>query len=1055
MRRHILLYLFVVILLVLSSFASALITRDDEDLVFLYEFDEASSPIMDLKDNSHPNIQLTCPSNAVYQDTPIDSITSFSINFSNGGFCSNTSATAISLINSLNSNNWTFLISVHQKSDATEDVFFATNSASNGLSFRMNNDAGGAIHVYIDNSAIPLVVSANWRDTNALIVVYANATSDRVFVLNGTEALNDGGSNGLLNTVTGISFGAHPDSTLQIPADSKIGFGAMFNRTLTTTEIQSIIDNGIPIEGLTTPTYQLPTPTDNARNNTNQTINCTTTDTTTNLRFYLNVSLAGGDLDMPYLFNVTATGEGHRTFATNFSDGVYTYDCFVQNITNGVFSSDVSRTLTIDTVSPTITLNPNNAFNTSNISSHNQYLNFMFLNITFNDETGLFATLINVTQGTISYFNNTNTTLNNALSHNFTRNVSTVSWPDGVFDIEITVSDGSTVFSIEDYGISQFISRITFDTEEGNRVDIIGSGAISTDYEKNKDRYEFGFNYLTAETTRKFTVNCDNELFYMNNPKKEGHFVCWNSEEKTGNWIDFEGIGKDYTVKKVNDKEYDITFINLPSSKQVWIKSIGGLNVVTENYQWFKGSTTNTFLAAATSDSKQDFSLNISSDFDLIKNITASFSYNNTLKSVTKTNLISSILFNLSFNVPSVNQTLNFSWDLNVTQRNDNKYSFFLNSSQQLVTSQVNLSIFDEENQTLITEDLIIFFSGPTSVQTNTSSGTLSVGNLDLGEYFIQAESTNYPRRGLFFTVTNASAKVGLYLVNDRAGNDFIDYIIQDDGRNRLDNVRLTFQKSINNSFVTVAQIETDFAGQARIFQDQQNEYRIVLFLAGFATQTIDLIPLLTQYTITLATLTEQIFQTTYEGIRYTISPAARVLNASGLFRDISFTVFDGTSSLEFFGLQIINHSYTCIPANCLTNITGSPAGGTATVQINLSEAGSFDTFYFFKRNGFPLQFINGQRGSVRLLIGDRLADNFATIGVNLGTPVMRSIFATILITVLVVLASQMGVIGLGLMLVISFGTIFFMLLGFIPRMVAMITLFFGVAIFFVLGREQ
>ena len=711
--------------------------------------------------------------------------------------------------------------------------------------------------------------------------------------------------------------------------------------------------------------------------------------------------------------------------------------------------------MVIDTVTPTITINPNNAFNTSNLSSHIQYLNFMFLNITFEDETNLFGALINVTKDGVTFFNYTNITLNNTLSHNFTRNLITTSWPDGVFDIEVTVADGSTAFAIEDYDISKFISRITFDTAEGNKVNIIGSGSISTEYTKKKDRYEFGFNYLTSKKERKFTVRCDNELFYMNNPNKKGHFVCWNSAEKNGNWIDFEGIGDDYSVKKINDKEYEITFNNLPLSKKVSIKSIGGLNKVTENFQWFKGSTTNTFSAMATSGSEQEFKINVSLDFDLVKNVTAKFSYNDTSRTVTRTDSAASILFESTFTVPDVNQTLTLSWFLNVTQRNDNTYSFSVNSTQQLVSPQVNLTILDEENQSAITEDLTIFFTGPTNVQTNTSSGTLSVGNLELGEYFIQAEGANYPRRGVFFTVTNASANLNLYLVVDETGNDFIDYIIQDDGRNRLNNVRMTFQMNINNSFVTVAQVETDFAGQARIFQDQQNEYRIVLSLAGFQTQTIDLRPLLTTYTITLSTFPEQIFDTTYEGIRYTISPAARILNASGLFRDMSFTIFDGTSSLEFFGLQIINHSYTCIPADCTTNITGSPAGGTATVQINLSEEGSFDTLYFFKRNGFPLQFINGQISSVRFLIGDRLTENFETIGDNLGSPVMRAIFAAILITILCVLASQMGVVGLGLMLVISFGTIFFMLLGFIPRMVAMITLFFGVAIFFVLGREQ
>ena len=817
-------------------------------------------------------------------------------------------------------------------------------------------------------------------------------------------------------------------------------------------------------EVLTTPTIVAPSPEDNSINSTNVTINIThgginPADT---IRFYLyfgdSSTLTEDDL---VLTNVSRMGEDGSIYFVNWTtnvsdDGVYYWKAKVYNITDFVFSSNTTqRNWTLDTTNPTITLNQTNAFNTTNISSHNQYLDFMILNITFKDEIGLFGILINVTQDSVSYFNHTNISLNSVLLHKFSRNVSTVTWPDGVFDIEVTVADGHTLNKIEDYKVSGFLSRVTFRTEEGNKIDIIGSGAISTEYSKKRDRYEFGFNYLTSETERTFTIKCDNDLYYIEKSNYEGHFVCWNPAKKNGNWIDFEGLNEDYIVRYVNDREYEITFSNLKPEKKVIIKSIGGLNVVTENYQWFKGSTTNIFSSTASAGSEQQFQLNITLDFDLVNNIVAGFSYNGTPRTVTDIVSATSILFDSTFTVPNENRTFNVSWTLNVTQRDESFYSFLVNSTQDLVTPQVNLTIKDEENQSLITEDVTIFFTGPTSIQVNTSSGTLSVGELKVGEYFIQAESASYPRRGLFFTVTNASANVDLYLVIDLAGNDFIDYIVQDDGRNRLNDVRLTFQKNINNSFITVAQIETDFAGQARIFQDQQNEYRIVMSLAGFATQTIDLIPLLTSYTLTLSTIAEQLFDTTYEGIRYTISPAARILNASGNFENISFTIFDGTSSLEYFGLNIINHSYECIPASCITNISGSPAGGTATVQVKLNVTGSFDTLYFFKRNGFPIQFINGQVTSVRFLIGDRLADNFAVIGANLGTPVMRAIFAAILITVFAVLASQLGVIGLGLMMVISFGTIFFMLLGFIPRMVAMITLFFGIAIYFVLGREQ
>ncbi len=1044
MRRHILLFLLIILVLCSSTYAGDF----TQNLIHAYNFGNTAQ----LEDQVGTDDSV---SNSVISKIAIGiDGTGWNMSFNPSGG----SSSRIQMPNTLLDNFAAISINVWFNWNSTEnDPYIISGVGGSGESrLRVRNDPQ-----YVgqwttdDNIEAGPITSVVWSTS---VWYMATWTYDGVNVctyLNATLIGSCVAATGLTNSDIGTGFGSRYDGADSVAFGGVLDEIYIWDKNLTQANISDLWDGGTGLflsefllDAVSPPVFSLPTPPDNAIRNANQTINVSHNGT--DIRYYLFVN------DIPFFLNVTESGPGYFNWTTNFTDdGTFKYSVMVQNVTAGGsgFSNNITRNLVIDTANPTIILNPSNAFNTSNISSHNQYLNFMRLNITFNDETGLFAVLVNVTQNGVSYFNHTNTSLNNELSHNFTKNLSTLTWPDGVFDINITVADGSTIIKIEDYKVSRFLSRITFDTEEKNVVDIIGSGAISTEYTKKQDRYEFGFNYLTKETTRKFTVRCDNELYYMDNPNKVGHFVCWNSGTRTGNWIDFQGLGEDYVVEKIKEREYDITFINIPLSKKVSLKSIGGLNVVNENYQWFKGSTTNIFSATAISGSQQQFQINISLDFDLVKDIDAKFTYNDTFRTVTETVLPSNIVFESTFNVPDVNRTFNFSWIFNITQRNQANYSFSVNSTQELTIPQVNLSIFDEENQTLILEDLTIFFTGPSNVETNTSSGTLDVGGLTFGEYFIQAEGATYPRRGLFFTVTNASAKVNLYLVQDRTGNEFIDYIVQDDGRNRLENARLTFLKNINNSFITMAQLETDFAGQARIFQDQQNEYRIILFLAGFETQTISLIPLLTGYTLTLSIAAEQLFETTYEGIRYTISPAARVLNASGN-RNISITIFDSESSLEFFGLEIVNHSYACVPANCLTNVSGSPAGGTAIVQINLNTTGSFDTQYFFKRNGFPIQFINGQRSSVRFLIGDRLATNFQTIGDNLGTPVMRAIFAAILITVLAVLASQIGVVGLGLMLVISFGTIFFMLLGFIPKMVAMITLFFGVAIYFVLGRE-
>ncbi|KKN42281.1 hypothetical protein LCGC14_0714810 [marine sediment metagenome] len=1056
MRRHILLYLLtIVIISILSSFTSALLV--DSDLIHVYNFTNTTS------------VNLT---DQVGTDNSLDGeITDLNVagifrNAWHFEFDNDDWVTMPPIIDNLDDITITAWFKPEALAGTRETIWSSGDDASgsdanwvwwieatNTMNFRFTTDAFLERTCNVNLPAKPL---GTWM----LLSISYNGAVIKGFI-NDTLVCSTTAT-GLIKADSNFTIGAkhtHLDT-----GDGDIDEVYVWNDNLSLEQIGELWNGGVgdfyPFGGVSstaTPTIVAPSPADNSNNNTNVTLNVSHTTTQNDVRYYLyfaeSTPLDEGDF---YIFNETRTGVEYKSFLTNVSDGTFFWKWKVQNITDGVFSGNTTeRTLIIDTVTPTITIHPNNAFNTSNLSSQNQYLDFMFLNISVQDETALFGFLVNITTGGVSFFNHTNTSLSSILSHNFTANISTALWPDGVFDIEISASDSHTLSLIKDYDISKFLSRITFETTEGNTIDIIGSGATSTDYFKKKDRYGFSFNYLFADTERTFTIKSDKKIYYLNNSNYKAHFVIWNQGKKSGNWIDLEGIGGDYSVVKKKDNEYEVSFTNLPSGKSIDFNSLGGLNVITQNFQWFKGSTNNIFNSAATSGFRQEFLMNITLDFDLVKMINASFTYNNTARAVTRTESASSILFNSTFIVPDVNQTLNLSWFFNVTQRNDAVYSFSVNATQELVSPQINLTILDEENQSLITEDLTIFFTGPINLQTNTSSGTLSIGNLVLGEYFIQAESTNYPRRGLFFTITNASANVNLYLVREVTGNSFIDYIVQDDGRNRLNNVRMTFQRNINNSFVTVAQLETDFAGQGRIFQDQQNEYRIVMSLTGFETQTIDLLPLLTSYTITLSTLAEQIFQTTYEGIRYTISPAARVLNASGKFRDISLTIFDGTSSLEFFGLQITNHSYTCIPADCITNITGSPAGGTAVVQINLSEEGSFTRSYFFKRNGFPLQFINVEKTSVRFLIGDRLEENFRIIGANLGTPVMRAIFAAILITVFAVLASQIGVIGLGLMLVISFGTIFFMLLGFIPRMIGMITLFFGIAIYFVLGKEQ
>ncbi len=1049
MMRHTLLSLLVLtVMIVLSSFAYAI-----AEPVVVYKFDNTAGQL----ENEINNATNASTSFAVVSQSGIG-LDGGAWEFAGGG-------------SNIQINGSTFegmvegamIFKVKLDTVATDDTVFGglVGGASNFF-FMAEPDDSPSIRVgtEIGNAEVHTTDSSIVWTTGDWITVGWTYSEDRVYTWVNDSIITSGthvDGSGTLKASGSLTIGNA--FSLDKAIDGLIDEILIFNVNLTQADLTFWHNNffSAAVAGAPDPpVYVNPTPADNAANNTNQTLNVTHSGS--DIRYYLNVSISGGNTDMPYIFNETETGIGYKTFLTNFSDGVFTYEFFVQNISNGLFSTSVSRNLTIDTVTPTITLNPNNAFNASNQSFQNQYQDFMFLNVSFNDETGLFGILINVTRNDVSFFNHTNTSLANALSHNFSSNISTSTWEDGVYDIELTVADGSTVFSIEDYGISGFLSRITFNTKEENKVDIIGSGAISTNYNKKIDRYEFGFNYLTKESTRKFTVKCDNELFYMNNPNKIGHFVCWNGATRSGNWIDFEGIGNNYSVEKIKDNQYDITFINLPLSNKITVKSIGGLNVRTENYQWFKGSAVHTFLDPTTSGTETSFTLNTSWDQDLIKNITASFRYNGTLRTVTREEQATNIVFDSTFSVPLIEDIFNVSWEVNITQRQEGQYSFFVNSTQQTVQSQVNLSIFDEENQSFILEDLDVFFSGPTNLQTNTSSGKLSVGNLEIGDYFIAAEGSNYPRKGVFFTVSNASANLNLFLVRDVTGNEFVDYFIQDSSLNRIDNARMTFQRVINGSLVTVAQLDTDFAGQARIFQDQQSEYTIIISNTDFPIKTLDLIPIRNSYTITLDSVPTPLFENTFEGVRYVITPAARVLNVTNIIQNISFAVFDSANSLEFFGMEIVDTNFTCVPASCISNISGSAAGGQARVGLLLNSTGSFAAHFFFKRNGFDLQFVNKRRWGVDVIsafVGKELAVSFFNLGQELGTPAMRSVFAAILITTLCALAAQMGVLGLGLVFVSALGNLFFMLVGFIDVFLGLIIMIFALSVYFVLGRDE
>ncbi len=769
------------------------------------------------------------------------------------------------------------------------------------------------------------------------------------------------------------------------------------------------------------------------------------------------------------VFQANQTNQSVITNNTVFSfnpmnlttDGIFAWNVGCLTPNGSSFFAANNFTLTIDTTLPVISINPNNAFTSSNQSRVIQYENNTFFNITVSDERDLFAFEINVTKNGILFFNHTNSSLSGNTNSTFSETVSALGWAAGLYDIKLIASDSHTKTLINDYEVQQVFNKIKFRTTENNLIEVSSFGALSTDFKKNIDRYSFSFNYLLTSNTRTFTLESESQIYYLPDSEYNAHFVIWNGITKKGNWIDFEGIGKVYEVVKINDNTYYITFMNLPIKRSITINSIGGLNVVTENYNWYRGTTIHSFSSSATTESVQVFSLNVTKLSGFVEEINTTFFYNNTKRTLTKTEGDEFTFFTTNFVVPDVEQSFSLEWIVNITQNDSNQYNFSINAQQNVLLASLNITFLDEQNQSLIRENVTAVLTLEQTRQGTSDTGHILFGNLTLGNYFIQGESATYNRRGIFLDLIDQSTNLTIYLLKDITGTSDIDYFIKTTSQRNIENVKMTFQRPINSTFITVAEVETDFAGQVRVFQDQTVEYRIILTHPDFPTKVITLRPLLTSYTIFIDEPVESLYNNVWEGIIYSLKPRQRVFNISTVPLEVSIDLFADDGSLEYFGVFIDGHSFTCVPASCVSNITGSPFGGLATVNITGSSEGSFDVHYFFKRNGFNVQFFHGDLYWFQLFIaifGDNIANWLEQLVDGLGgradSKVMLSIFAAILTAVLVVIASQLGVIGLPLVLVAVIGNIFFVLARMIPIFTGIVTIIVGIFAYIVLARD-
>ncbi len=653
----------------------------------------------------------------------------------------------------------------------------------------------------------------------------------------------------------------------------------VWNRSLNGSEINALWNNSkgffYPFieeveAGITlTPTIVAPSPVDNSNNNTNVTLNVTHSTTNNDVTYYLYFgdTTPLGETDL-YQNNVSRTGDEYASFVTNVSDGVYFWKWRVQNTTSGIFSGNTTqRTLTIDTVIPTITISANTSFKIDNSTIISNYINNLTINISFFD-TNLFQTLINITnESDNSVFQILNTSITGTTA-NYSRLIDITGWAIGNYTVKLIVTDSHTTNSIRKYDVKTGINYFRYTTKEGNVIKITSNNfnLFTKSTTKLKDRYDFEFNYLFQQDTYTFIIESYNKIEYIEDSDYNAHFVIMGGNGK-GNWIDFNNpnlASKDYKVTKIDDYIYEVE-VTANGIKNFKFSSLGGLNRVEQDFLLRIGAVIDVWSFDADNGTAIPVTAVIGNQ---VAHSTVGVS-GARLVNITK-EIIEVTLNSTGYGIEA--KTISITQSL---------HNFTLNLT---VVNAVKLSFFDERSEALIVGETFSVFlekTGFSQIFSGITDNPHSITGLDGGLYKLKASSSNYPERQyLDLSISDVTTTfLNVYLINDTIGSERTFNIVSEDGLTPLDNVRTVFTKIINGTKTVVAEEESDFAGQVVLELDPNTLYTINFSKTNFEDKTINLEPKNSAYVIQMVSTVGAYNQSVHEGIRYSFSPQNTILN--------------------------------------------------------------------------------------------------------------------------------------------------------------------------------
>jgi len=706
--------------------------------------------------------------------------------------------------------------------------------------------------------------------------------------------------------------------------------------------------------------FKSPTPTNGQRNTTFSDI-------------IINViSDSGGNISV--WWNGTIVGNGSEASPFNFSLNtslVPHNGTFYYNATNGETTTDL-RSWTYDAIDPIITLNSNNFFPADNSSNFSKFDTFL-INMTFTDNDDLFAYEINITNtsGT-PFFNFTNISLEGT-SVSISHLLNVALWGYGRYNMDIYLSDSHTQYEIPKYIINTLENGLKFKTPEENEILIYSTESAIVTKTKKTDRYSIGFEFdKKGNHDRTFILECENGLYFQDKSKYKAHFVCFNKDTRSGNWIDFEEYEHEGqpVINRIGENKYEITFINMKDN--VIFNSIGGLNIVHQTYKFWLETQypSETYLLI---DGQKQW--NYSGEFSTTQNISIN---------ATKINKI------LEWNCNCTDCTIDgnyclipFLWhsdtdgilEINLTNATF-EYGIDNCSNEYDIDDNKTFHIFtkDQKTDTVLTTNGTFLFDYYFNTQTIQYAVNMYGRNnytfciypswsnpiSDQTNSFIADlyESLDFYRFNEYLD-KNFTA----YLLPIEATSSYITYIVTDNNLAKIQGANMKVYRTIGGVNTLVYEAETDFAGQINLYQDQQYLYYYVINASGYPLKTFQLKPVSSLYTIKLTEVSQSQFDNKYSDVKYKIYPKLFLFDNDDSFKNITLEILGG--GLEYYGVNVTNFAGNCVPSDC-SDIQYSSTGGNATVRINYT--GGSDVFritMFFKRPGEDVVIIKGDGGKI------------------------------------------------------------------------------------------